>query len=233
MKIIADYHTHTVHSHGTGSVDDNVEAALGRGLQTVGIADHSVAHLTYGVKRRKIGEYLTCIEHAKRKFDGRIEIKRGIELNIIGLDGSVDMPEGDFDMLILGYHKAAVCKNLTTAWTFMTGRHLCHVEKITQAYMRAIQRHGINIVAHPGYGVPVDYKKLAQACADYGTLFEINNKHGELVAEDLHAAALTDVKFVISSDAHSPAHVGVAPRAIELARRAGIDPGRIVNVTEG
>ena len=44
MKIIADYHTHTVHSHGTGSVDDNVEAALGRGLQTVGIADHSVAH---------------------------------------------------------------------------------------------------------------------------------------------------------------------------------------------
>jgi putative hydrolase len=98
--------------------------------------------------------------------------------------------------------------------------------------MRAIQRHHITIVAHPGYGVPVDYRQLAQACADYGTLFEINNKHGELLIEDLQQAAQTDVRFVLSSDAHSPSAVGLVPNAMNIARQAGIDPSRIANISE-
>lgn len=230
MKLIADYHTHTLHSHGTGSVEDNVEAALRCGLQTVGIADHSIAHIAYGVKKRKIGDYFSCINNAKRQFDGRIEVKAGIELNLIGLDGSVDMPQGEFDILILGYHKTAVCRDLKTVWTFTRGKH--YVDAITQAYMRAIQHHRITIVAHPGYGVPVDYRRLAQACADYGTFFEINNKHGELKSQDLQLAAMTNVTFVLSSDAHSPQHVGLVPNAMDIARRAGISPSRIANISE-
>ena len=57
----------------------------------------------------------------------------------------------------------------------------------------------------------------------YTKLYE----HGELVVGDLQRAAQTKAEFVISSDAHTPAHVGLAPRAIELARRAGIDPGLV------
>ena len=230
MKLIADYHTHTVHSHGTGSVDDNVEAALSLGLQTVGIADHSIAHVAYGVRKRKVDDYLACINDAKRKFEGRIEVKAGIELNLIGLDGSVDMPSGCFDFLILGYHKTALCRDIKTAWMFFRGKN--HVDAVTQAYMRAIQRHKITIVAHPGYGVPIDYTKLAQACADYGTLFEINNKHGELKAADLQQAAQTDVRFVLSSDAHSPDAVGRVPNAIRIAEQAGIAWSRIANIAE-
>ena len=230
MKLIADYHTHTVHSHGTGSVDDNVEAALVLGLQMVGIADHSIAHFAYGVKKSKVNDYLMSIDNAKRLFEGRIDVKAGVELNLTGLDGSVDMPPGRYDFLILGYHKTAVCRNLKTAWVFFRGDH--HVDAVTQAYMRAIQRHRVTIVAHPGYGVPVDYRQLAQACADYGTLFEINNKHGELKIEDLQAAAQTDVSFVLSSDAHSPSAVGLVPNAVTIARQAGIPISRIVNLSE-
>jgi putative hydrolase len=230
MKLIADYHTHTVHSHGTGSMDDNVEAALQLGLQTVGIADHSISHIAYGVKKRKVDDYLTCIGNAKRSYEGRIEVKAGIELNLIGMDGSVDMPKGGFFVLILGYHKTAVCRYIKTVWTFFRGKN--HVDTVTQAYMRAIQRHRITIVAHPGYGVPVDYRRLAQACAEYGTLFEINNKHGELSVEDLRQAAQTDVRFVLSSDAHHPCDVGLVPNAINIAQQAGIDPSRIANISE-
>ncbi len=233
MKLIADYHTHTVHSHGTGRVEDNVEAAIKRGLDTVGISDHSVAHYLYGVKKHRLDDYVSCINKAKKAYKDRINIKTGIELNLTGLDGSVDMPRScKFDVVILGYHKAAICRNLRTAWTFAAGSCFGQAEKITDAYMRAVQRHHIDIVAHPGYGVPVDYRKLAGACADYGTLFEINNKHSDLSAENLNEAALTGVKFVISSDAHSPEHVGLAPNALQLVREAGIDPSRIVNVVE-
>lgn len=234
MKLTADYHTHTTHSHGKGSVEDNVEAGIQQGLTTVGIADHSISHFTYGVKKRRFGYYISCIENAKRLYADRIDVKVGIELNITGLDGSVDMPQGyDFDIVILGYHKAAVCKDLKTAWRFYTGyKRMGRVDEITKAYMLAIQTGKIDIVAHPGYGVPVDYRMIALACADYGTFFEINNKHTELSAENIQEVAATGAKLVISSDAHCPQHVGIAPHAIELASQAGLTAGQIVNITE-
>ena len=229
MKLIADYHTHTVFSHGSGSVADNVEAALSIGLSVVGIADHSVSHPLYGVKRGRIGHYLDCIAHAKESYAGRIEVKAGIELNLTSLTGGYDLPQGAFDIVILGYHKAAVCADVKTAWTFFRGKR---VDAITQGYVQALQTGRINIVAHPGYGVPVNYRLLARACADNGALFEINEKHADLTVEALAAAAAEPVKFVISSDAHRPQDVGRAPAALSLAQRAGLDKARIVNITE-
>ena len=231
MKLNADYHTHTVYSHGKGTVEDNIRAAAERGLFTVGIADHSVSHFLYGVKRRRLEQYIAHIEHARRAYEGRIEVKAGIELNLTGLDGSVDMPQGyRFDIVIMGYHKAVILRDAKTYWAFATAKK--REQQITEAYRLAVQRHHIDIVAHPGYGVPIDYAKLAGACADYGVLFEINNKHTELTAEYVRYAASTGVKFVISSDAHRPEHVGLAPAALALVQKAGLSADRIVNVSE-
>ena len=234
MKLKADYHTHTVHSHGKGSVTDNVEAAIRLGLETVGIADHSVSHFFYGVKRRRFGYYISCIDDAKKRYAGRIDIKTGIELNLTGFDGSFDMPEGyDFDIVILGYHKGTVYKDAGTAWRFYTGhRRAGFTDAVTKSYVQAIQTGRINIVAHPGYGVPVDYRMLARACADYGTLFEINEKHADLTAEIIQEVAATGTRFVISSDAHHPEHVGIVPHAIALAEKAGLNQSQIVNAAE-
>ena len=41
-KILYDYHTHTVFSHGKGSIEDNVLSARKLGLKAVAISDHSV-----------------------------------------------------------------------------------------------------------------------------------------------------------------------------------------------
>jgi len=232
MRLTADYHTHTVHSHGSGSVDDNVEAAIARGLLTIGISDHSVSHATYGIGRRRVGYYLSCIDRAKEKYAGRIEVRAGIELNLIGLDGSVDLPEGVFDTVIMGYHKAAWCRDVKTMWTFSTPGFAGRAEAITQSYIRAMQRYPVDIISHPGYGVPVDIRLLGKACADYGVLFEINNKHGDLNPDDLAAAAAAGTRFVISSDAHSPEQVGQAPAALALAKRAGLGADKIVNLAE-
>lgn len=229
MKLNADYHTHTVHSHGSGSVTDNVEAAISCGLTAIGITDHSIAHPLYGVKRSRVGYYLECIARAKESYAGRIEVKAGIELNLTGLSGCYDMPLGAFDVVIMGYHKATICKDLKTAWTFFRGKR---VDAITQAYVKAIETGRINIVSHPGYGIPVNYRLLARACADYGVLFEINEKHGDLTVENVMEAAVEPVQFVVSSDAHRPENVGQAPHALSLVQRAGLSASRIVNITE-
>lgn len=231
MKLIADYHTHTVFSHGTGTVTDNVEAAVNLGLNEVGISDHGTANLAYGIKNGRLRHYIDMIEAADRQFAGRIRVKTGIELNLTGLDGSADIPrEFKFDILIMGFHKSALPKDIKTMWAFMAGKS--HIQAITNAYMLAIQKHGINIVSHPGYGVPVDYRMLGRACADYGALFEINEKHTDLLAQDIQAAASEGARFVISSDAHRPQDVGRAPRAIELVKSAGLNVKHLANVRE-
>ena len=48
--ISVDYHTHTRYSHGTGSVEDNVRAAIDCGLSAVGISDHGIKQIAHGVK---------------------------------------------------------------------------------------------------------------------------------------------------------------------------------------
>ena len=49
-RMIYDHHTHTVYSHGKGSIEDNVKVALSKGLKSVAITDHGPGHLTYGLK---------------------------------------------------------------------------------------------------------------------------------------------------------------------------------------
>ena len=52
MKLYGDYHTHTIYSHGSGTIRDNVEEALRKGLKEIGICDHGPGHYLYGVKRK-------------------------------------------------------------------------------------------------------------------------------------------------------------------------------------
>jgi len=51
MAFFGDYHTHTKFSHGKGSVEDNVRAAVAKGLKEVAITDHGFKHMTYNVRR--------------------------------------------------------------------------------------------------------------------------------------------------------------------------------------
>ena len=45
MNLNADYHTHTVFSHGKGDVIDNARAAAEKGLKELGIADHGFVRI--------------------------------------------------------------------------------------------------------------------------------------------------------------------------------------------
>ena len=105
-RMVYDIHTHTTFSHGKGSIEDNVKAALERGLSIIGIADHGPGHLTYGVKRKDLPVMREEIRRLQPLYPN-IQILLGVEANIITPSGKLDITEkeaNDLDYILAGYH---------------------------------------------------------------------------------------------------------------------------------
>ena len=45
LKVVADYHTHTIYSDGKGTIEQNVKSAIDKGLEIIGISDHGYKHM--------------------------------------------------------------------------------------------------------------------------------------------------------------------------------------------
>ena len=53
MLLTGDYHTHTVYSHGKGTVLENALRAKEIGLQEIAITDHGFEQLAFGLRHRR------------------------------------------------------------------------------------------------------------------------------------------------------------------------------------
>jgi len=243
MRIIADYHTHTIYSHGKGTIRDNVEAAIKRGLKVIGICDHGPGHYMYGVKREKIYEMRRQVDKLNKEYEN-IKILLGVEANIIGFDGTIDVDKEIIDMLdilLLGFHYGVLFNSIGD-FLFMNVVNpvskivpICKdsiIEKNTEAIVKAIKRYPIDLITHPGDKVKLDIRRVAEAAYSKGVALEINQKHNELSIENLKIAKETKVDFYINSDAHRPEEVGMVDEAIERAIKANIPISRIKNLID-
>ena len=91
-------------------------------------------------------------------------------------------------------------------------------------------KNDISILTHPGDKGPFDIRAIAEVCVETDTLMEINTRHTHLTLEEIRQVAKYDVRFVVSSDAHTSDRVGDVSAGIERAVHAGIDLARIVNI---
>lgn len=48
MQLTGDYHTHTIYSHGKGTVLENALQAKARGLREIAITDHGFGQMAFG-----------------------------------------------------------------------------------------------------------------------------------------------------------------------------------------
>ncbi|WP_419822709.1 PHP domain-containing protein [Anoxybacterium hadale] len=241
-RLSYDLHTHTTFSHGKGSIEDNVKAAVARGLKTIGISDHGPGHVTYGVKRKNIAVMRDEIDRLK-PFYPQIEILLGVEANVINPSGRLDvLPEEleHLDYLLAGYHfgvfgeKPVQALGLHTRNFILTGWFHRSTKKQlkhnTDLVVRAIYENEIKILTHPGDKGVFDIAEIAAACAARGTLMEISTWHDWLTVEGIKQAAKSDTRFAISSDAHTPDRIGDCLGAVERSIAAGLDLERIENL---
>jgi len=240
-KLVGDYHTHTRASHGLGSVEANVRAALERGLRQVAITDHGPANPLFGSRGVR---GLVRLQREVRRVNAlypSIDVLAGVEANITGLEGTLDVPEdvlSGLDVVIAALHFWTRPATLADArrlfapnapWAGGRRRREHAVAGNTRAVVRAIERNRIDIIAHPGLGMPVDPVEVARACARHNVLMEINAMHAWPRVAQLRLAVEEGVDFVINSDAHRPGAVGRLEKGLALARAAGVPPERIAN----
>ena len=78
---------------------------------------------------------------------------------------------------------------------------------------------------------PLQTRMLAEAAARHGVALEINSQIDRLDLNDSQARLARDrgVRIIISSDAHSPAALGVTRWGVTQARRAWLTPGDVLN----
>jgi putative hydrolase len=248
MRLMYDLHTHTVFSHGKGTIEDNVKAGIAAGLEAIGISDHGPGHVTYGVKRKDIPVMRAEIDKLQPLYP-TIKILLGIEANIIEASGQLDLTEDEMsylDYVNAGYHYGVFGTKPFTAARIHLGNLVWEIGKSksgtgsdkpkklkllnTELAMKAIYENKIRVLTHPGAKEDIFLKDVAIACQERGTLMEINNSHGFLSVKGLKEVIGTEVQFVIGSDAHRPYRIGMLDRAVRIAREAGLDLSRIVNL---
>ena len=99
MTLTGDYHTHTVYSHGKGSVFDNARRAKEIGLGEIAISDHGFAQMAFGLRRRQLPQLIEDCRAAGRETG--IPVYVGIEANICGESGKTDLGEQDYRTFFL------------------------------------------------------------------------------------------------------------------------------------
>ena len=145
-----------------------------------------------------------------------------------------------FDILLAGYHYGITHAGMAANYLYRhTGlfhsEHSSLLVKNTAMILDCLYANEeagnhIDILTHPGDKGPFDIEDIVKACADTGTLVEINDKHRHLTVDEIRVAAKYDVQFVIGSDAHVPEKVGSFEGPLARALEAGLDPARIVNL---
>ena len=247
MAYFGDYHTHTTYSHGKGTVEDNVLAALKCGFKEIAITDHGFHHMTYNVRRMDWPYIRRDVELMRRKYP-MIKILLGLESNLVSATGGVDITPADMDILdilVCGYHKFIRADRFGDQFGFFLPNFVLStigknskrlIAKNTDAYIKMLEKYDVDTISHICCTAPVDVYEVAKAAAHYGTLIEINNKNirsstlcSSCSDAEWEKILKSDAEFIVDSDAHKPSAVGGFEKADKLIDRVGIPRERIAN----
>ncbi len=223
MEIIADMHTHTVASgHAYSTVNELARAARDRELKALALTDHGPAlpggpHLYHFGAMRFIPPWI----------DG-VRILRGVEANITGPDGGLDMPGSyleKLDFVMAGLHVSCGFDNQG-------------IDRNTEAVLRAMANPHIKAISHSGNPeFPVHLEELVQGALETGTALEINNssfsasRRGSRPNCEYLAGLLarSGALVVVGSDAHIAQGVGEFDEAVAVLEKAGVRAEQVVN----
>ncbi len=224
-QIRGDLHMHTRETDGRATLEEMAELARAAGYEYIAITDHSKAlAMANGLDEERAVRFAEQVRKLNEDGSLGIHIFSGIECDILK-DGAMDLDDSalaELDFVIGSVHSHM---NLPA-------------DEMTDRLLAAVANKHVKIIGHPTGRIlmhrepyPFDFEQIAAACAKNGTWLEINASperldiHGPL----LKSAKTKGVKFVISTDAHHPKHLGNMRYGVVTARRGWLTSGDVMN----
>lgn len=226
MKYVLDTHCHTVASgHAYSTITENAKYAHSLGLELIAITDHApkMPGSSYGL-------YFLNFYIVPKIIEG-IEVLKGVELNILDIEGNVDLKEKTLkklDIVIASLHTPCI-KPMS-------------IEENTLALINTMKNPIINILGHlgdPRY--PIDIKKVVSFARDTNTVIEINNASlspnnsraggKNIILEIIKECKRQSQPVILGSDAHFYTYIGDFEYANALVEEAGMPEALILNTS--
>lgn len=194
--IAADLHTHTVVSnHAFNTITEMARAAKEMGLCAIAVTDH-------GPKEPDSPHpwYFYNLRCLPDRLEGILVLK-GVEANVIDLDGTLDMPQktlAGLDWVIASIHSECLPGVLTK-------------EQATRLWLRVAQDPTVDMIGHSEQAAHVyDYERVARAFAQNHKVVELNGNSRQVRPEgvgNMKALALAckaaRCPVALNTDAHS------------------------------
>jgi DNA polymerase (family X) len=222
------FHCHTTYSDGKATLEEMAEAARAAGWSYLGLGDHSrAAAYAGGMSIQRVREQHREVDRLNAGWKGDatpFRLFSGVESDILP-DGSLDYPDDvleSFDYVVGSVHSS-----------FGMSR-----EEMTARVVRAVRHPALTILGHPTgrllltrAGYAIDLRAVIDAAAEAGVAIEINaNPHRlDLDWREVRQAAERGVLIAINPDAHSTAGLEHVAYGVNMARKAGLGPERILN----
>ncbi|TNH03030.1 phosphatase [Testudinibacter sp. TR-2022] len=222
MSYPVDLHTHTIaSSHAYSTLHEYIAVAKQRGIRLLANTDHGPA-----LSDAPHEWHFSNLAILPRFIDG-VGILRGIEANILNVDGETDCNDRmrrSLDLVLAGFHPPSIQP---------TSR-----EVHTEALINCIKSGKVDIITHPGNPkFPIDAVAVAQAAAKYNVALEINNAsflHSRLGSYNNCLTIATAVRDAggwvsIGSDSHYAGYLGNFEKSLALLEAADFPNERVLN----
>lgn len=222
--IRGELHAHSTSSDGVDSLEDMAEAARQRGLEYIGINDHSQSlKIARGLSIERLRNQLRFIDRLNGRLRG-VRILKSAEVDILQ-DGSLDYPDdllAELDYTVCSIHSR-----------FGLGK-----EQQTTRILHAMDNRNFTILGHatgrlllkrPGYEIDID--KVIEHAGQTRCFLELNSSPDRLDLSADHARLAKDagILIAITTDAHSTRELGYLQYGVEQARRAGLEKRSTLN----
>ena len=222
--IRGDLQMHTSATDGKGTIEEMADAARGLGYEYIAITDHSKrVTMAFGLDPKRLREQWKVVDELNTKAGG-LTILKSVEMDILE-NGEFDLPD---DVLAeADYVVATIHYGITQT-----------EKELTRRLIGAAEHPWVDAIGHPTGRVlgkrepyPLDFDALARACAASGCLLEVNGHPDRMDLPDTLAAGAKQhgVRFVLSTDSHQPGNLLNMRYAVDVARRAGLEAGDILN----
>lgn len=108
MTNLTNYHSHCLYCDGRANMEDFIRFAISEGFSSYGISSHAPLPFStaWTMEWDRMGDYLSEFSRLKEKYEGKIELAIGLEIDYLNDDSQPALPR--FQELSLDYRIGSV-----------------------------------------------------------------------------------------------------------------------------